>query len=234
MIAMPRVFYTVACITAACAVYALASHRGSAPPPDAATALTDRLDRIRNRLPNIALHDHTGRAVRFHDLIAGRRVAINFMYASCSKTCEVSSQNLSRLQIALGERLGRDVMMYSISLDPDRDTWQALATYREKQGAMPGWTFLLPESTADVTVLRRALGVFEPDEALDGDLSSHTGMLVLGNETTGRWSMVPSLLHPIRLRQSIERMILPPSQWASGSAVVSEVPREDSDTSLRR
>lgn len=197
---------------------------------------TDKVARIRERnLPNITLTDHTGRAVRFYDdLVRGRVVAINFMYASCSKTCELSSQNMARLQSELAERLGRDVSMYSISLDPERDTPQALAAYREKQGARPGWTFLAPATQADVADLRRKLGVYEIDAELDADLSSHTGMIVLGNEPIGRWTMIPSLVHPIRIRQALERVIFPPSRWVGGEALIGEVPREDNDVASRR
>ena len=59
-------------------------------------------------------------------------------------------------------------------------------------------------------------------------------MLVLGNEATGRWTMIPSLVHPIRIRQALERVILPPELWPSGDAVIQEVPRELSTASESR
>ena len=205
--------------------------KGTTTPPD-------RIAMIRERhLPNVRLTDHEGRTHLFYDnLVRGKAVAINFMYASCSKTCEVASQNLSRLQDELGARLGRQVSLYSITLDPEHDTPEALAAYRQHFGAKPGWTFLKPDSTADVTMLRRKLGVYEIDPAVDAELSlsNHTGIVVLGNEPSGRWTMIPSLLHPVRIRQAIERILLPPEQWARGDAVVQEVPREDSDAGLSR
>ncbi len=202
----------------------------------AAGAPPNRIDQIRDHhLPNMLLTDHTGRPRRFYDhLVAGRTVAINFMYASCSKTCGLSSQNMARLQDELGARLGRDVFLYSISLDPEHDSPEALTAFREKQGAKPGWTFLVPGSAADAALLRRQLGVYEPEAEKESDLSNHTGMIVMGNEPKGRWTMAPSLIHPIRLRQALERILLPPNQWARGVALVDALPREERDTGLER
>ena len=196
----------------------------------------NRVEMIRDaNLPNIVLTDHEGRRVRFYDdLVRGRVVAINFMYASCTKTCELSSQNMARLQDLLGARLGPDLQLYSISLDPEHDGPAALSAYRDKHGAKAGWTFLAPESVADVALLRRKLGVYEPDPVIDADLTSHTGMIVAGNEPRGRWTMIPSLVHPVRIAQALERLILPPEQWPRGAAIVEAVPREDSETSLKR
>ena len=184
-------------------------------------------------LPNMILTGHDGRARRFYDdLVRGKVVAINFMYAACTKTCELSSQNMARLQDELGDRLGRDVFLYSISLDPEHDTPDALRAYREKQGAKSGWTFLTGKTAEEVVTLRRKLGVYDPEPSIDADLSSHTGMIVLGNEPRGRWTMIPSLVHPIRIRQALDRIILQPSQWPRGDSVVEEVPREDRNTGM--
>jgi protein SCO1 len=195
----------------------------------------NRVDYLRaHRLANVGLTDHDGRTVRFYDdLVAGRIVAINFMYAACSKTCALSSQAMGRLQDELAAR-GAPVALYSISLDPERDTPDALSAYRERQGAKPGWTFLRPRSVAEATQLRRSLGVYEPDEAADEELSNHTGMIILGNEPEGRWTMVPSLVHPTRIRQAMDRVILPPDQWDRGKALVDAVPSEISERSVVR
>jgi protein SCO1/2 len=183
-------------------------------------------------LPNLVLTDHIGRRLRFYDdLVRDKVVAINFMYTSCSRSCGLSSQNISSLQDALGLRLGSDVMLYSISIDPEHDTPEALAAYRRQFAAQPGWSFFVPANAEDAIELRRKLGVYDPDPVADGDFATHTGMVVLGNEPAARWSMVPSLVNPVRLRQAIERILLPPDQRRNGAAVVEELPREDSHTS---
>ena len=194
---------------------------------------TARAAQIReHHLPDLLFTDHLGQPRRFYsDLVRGKVVAISFMYAACSKLCELSSQNMARLQDELGERLGRDVQLYSISLDPLNDTPETLRNYREQHGAKPGWTFLTATNPAELTLFRRKLGVYDPDPEIDGDLTQHTGMVVLGNEPTGRWSKIPALVHPIRIRQAVERVLLPPEQWPRGQQPVDEVPREDSHAS---
>lgn len=179
-----------------------------------------------NRFPDTVLVDHTGRTRRFYtDLLKDRKVVINFMYASCSRVCELSSQVMARLQADFATR-GENVMLYSISVDPERDSPQNLAEYRAQFTAQAeGWTFLTARGLQDVTALRRSLGVYEPDEGQDQDITNHTGLLILGNETTGRWATVPSQVHPVRIRQAVDRMMLPPEQWARGEELITAVPR---------
>ncbi|WP_167772589.1 SCO family protein [Ramlibacter henchirensis] len=144
--------------------------------------------------------------VRFYDdLVRGDHVvAINFMFAQCSDICPSTTANLARVQALLGERLGRDVRMASISIDPRRDTPPILKAYARNFGARPGWQFLTGRPK-DIERLRRHLGVFERDPDLDRDISQHTGMLVYGNEARGRWSRVSALADPLRIFESITR-----------------------------
>lgn len=178
------------------------------------------------RLPNIALTDHEGRTRRFYDdLVKGKRVAINFMYASCSNVCELSSQVMAGLQSHVSET-GEPIELYSISLDPERDTPQNLAEYRSLfTKAENGWTFLTARSVADITELRRKLGVYEPDPNEDRDITNHSGLIILGNEPSGRWTTVPSQVHPTRVRQAVQRMLDAPDAWTRGEDLIKAVPR---------
>src|SRR6184192_3122047 len=77
----------------------------------------------RSRLPNVPLQTHEGKTVRFYDdLVRGRIVTVNFMYARCQNICPGMTSNLAMVQRALGERVGRDIFMYSITLKPEEDT----------------------------------------------------------------------------------------------------------------
>jgi cytochrome oxidase Cu insertion factor (SCO1/SenC/PrrC family) len=138
----------------------------------------------RDYFPNIELTTHEGQKVRFYDdLVAGKVVCINFIYTSCPDACPLETARLVEVQDVLGERVGRDVHMYSISIDPERDTPAVLKEYTERFGIGPGWLFLTaPE--ADVRLLREKLGVLASDEA---ELQDHSLTLVLGNQATGRW-----------------------------------------------
>ena len=210
---------------------------GSAAPPSeqppAAAAAPGRRDRvafIRDRhLPNIDLVTQEGRKVRFYDdLVRGKVVAINFMFATCSVACPVATKNLVEVQKSLGDRVGHEVTLLSVSLDPERDTPEVLRGYAEAHGVGPGWYFLTGKRD-DIELLRRRLGAYDLDPVVDADRKQHTGLVILGNEPVGRWKAISALSKPVRIRQAIERTILPASQWPTGEAVVDEVPYEENE-----
>lgn len=157
-------------------------------------------------LPKVVLVNQDNEPVRFYeDLVRGRHViAINFMYAQCSDICPSTTANLVRVQALLGERLGREVRMASISIDPERDTPKILKAYSRTFGARSGWQFLTGKAK-DITRLRRHLGAFERDPRLDRDKTQHTGMVVYGNESRGRWGRVSALADPQRIFESLTR-----------------------------
>src|SRR5262249_41571128 len=76
------------------------------------------------------------------DLLRGKVVLINFFYVTCGDICPLMTANLVQVQAALGERLGREIFMYSITLDPQTDTPKVLKQYAAGYGAKPGWYFL--------------------------------------------------------------------------------------------
>jgi protein SCO1/2 len=70
------------------------------------------------------------------------------------------------VQRLLGESVGRDIFMYSISLKPEQDTPAALKEYAEMFQAKPGWTFLTGKPE-DVELLRQSLGFTNLDPKLN-------------------------------------------------------------------
>ena len=156
-----------------------------------------------NYFPNVTLYTHEGKAVKFYDdLICGKLVAINMMYAQCEGICPGMTQNLLRVQEHLGDRVGRDVFMYSISLLPEQDTPERLKEYTDMHHIKPGWLFLTG-ARADIETIRYKLGFYDNDPAVDADRSQHTGMVRIGNEALDRWSMAPALAEPESIAQAI-------------------------------
>ena len=95
--------------------------------------------RARDPFPNVELVRHDGETVRFQDdLMEGKVFILNFMYTSCADVCPMETARLSEVQAILGDRVGEDVHMYSITVDPDRDTPEILADYRERFGVEEG------------------------------------------------------------------------------------------------
>ena len=148
-------------------------------------------------LPDVPLVTHDGRNVRFYsDLVQGRIVFINMMYSHCTNRCPPMTQNLKRVHELLGERVGKDIFMYSLSLQPEFDRPQDLRDYmRINDVRAPGWTFLTG-AKADVERVRRSLGFANRDPEADADITQHTGMVRIGNEALDRWCMTPALAEP--------------------------------------
>jgi protein SCO1/2 len=159
-----------------------------------------------SRFPNVPVVTHDGRTVRFYDdLVRGKTVVFNMMYTVCTGICPISTANLLQVQQELGSRLGRDIFMYSMTLQPHFDDPRALRDYMQRYGIQAGWTYLTGKPQ-DIEVLRRALGFFDTDPALDGDLRTHTGMVRAGNDAYNRWLMVPAFSSPRRIVSALQRL----------------------------
>jgi protein SCO1/2 len=162
--------------------------------------------------PNFTLRTQDGKSVRFYDdLIAGKFVVINFIYTGCGEICPGMTANLVEVQRLLGERVGRDIFMYSITLQPELDTPAILKAYAETFDVQLGWAFLTGES-ADIEALRRKLGFVDPDPLLDGDIQQHIGVVKFGMEKFDRWAGAPALAPPSQIVRSILSLEGPKSE----------------------
>lgn len=156
------------------------------------------------------LTTHEGQRVRFYtDLLKGKRCLINFVFVGCTDICDSVTQNLAAVQDLLGDRIGRDIFMYSISLQPDFDTPEVLKLYADRFNTKPGWLFLTGQPN-EVEVLRRRLGFTDVDPVVDADIFQHAAMLRIGEERLDRWGMAAAQLPPESLVNSINRIIPPP------------------------
>lgn len=101
----------------------------------------ERLPKI-GPAPEFTLTDQDGRRVALKEL-RGKVLAVTFIYASCVDTCPLLTAKLAAVQDRLGAAFGPDVRFVSITVDPERDTPQALKRYAQAYHANPaGWSFL--------------------------------------------------------------------------------------------
>lgn len=136
---------------------------------------------------NARLRTHENKEVRFYDdLIKGKQVLINLMYATCEGTCPLITSNLVKVYKALKDRMGKDLFMYSITIKPEDDDPAALKGYAEMHKALlPGWTFLTGDPY-DIETIRYRL--FNMNHiAVDTDPYTHTSFLLIINDATNRW-----------------------------------------------
>ena len=72
---------------------------------------------------DVAVTAHDGRTFRFYDdLLKGKIILVKFFYTGCDALCPLMMENLARVQDILSPRVGKDIFMYSISLQPEFDT----------------------------------------------------------------------------------------------------------------
>lgn len=126
--------------------------------------------------------DHNGKSYRFFDdLIQGKAVVINFIYLNCNDICPLTTSRMAELVGRLGPSVGRDVFVYSITMDPERDKPEDLKAYAEAFAAPDGWLFLTGE-VEQINKLRWRLG------ERSRKLTEHRNDVVLGNDRSGEWS----------------------------------------------
>lgn len=172
-------------------------------PPGPRPELSPRERIRRHHLPSVQLITHEGRKVRFYeDLVKDKKVVINFMYVRCKGICLPVTHNLARVQQLLGDRVGRDIFFYSITLKPEEDTPDVLKHYAEIHHVGPGWLFLTGQPE-DIEFLRKSLGYKYDDPVEDADKSNHIGMIRFGNEPAMRWAACPGQANPQHIVRSI-------------------------------
>ena len=150
---------------------------------------------------DVVLVNQNGEKMRFYsDLLQGRVVIINSFFGTCQGTCLPMNRNLEKVQEALGDRVGKDVHIISISVDPTVDTPPALKEYAKKLHAGPGWYFLTGDQQ-NVEFALKKLGQFV------GDKQDHLNILIIGNERTGLWKKAFGLAQSDELVKVVESVL---------------------------
>ncbi len=161
--------------------------------------------------PNVTLTTHEGVRVRFYDdLVRDKTVVVSLMYTSCRGVCPLTIANLLQVKEALGERAGRDVFFYALTLDPVVDTPEVLKAYAESVGTGRGFTFLTGAG-ADIDLVRRRLGLYNVKRGADADNTGHGAVAAVGNERLGRWCHVLALVRPERILRTLQLIVPPPA-----------------------
>lgn len=154
-----------------------------------------------NYFPNVTLTTQDGVKVKFYDdLIKGKIVALDLIYTTCQYSCPLETARLAQVQRLLGDRVGKDVFFYSITIDPDHDTPAVLKEYAEKYHAGPGWLFLTG-TQADIDLISKKTGLYSEPDPKNKD--GHTPALLVGNEATGQWMRNSALDNPRFLARTI-------------------------------
>ena len=147
----------------------------------------------KSHFPNVELITQDGKKVHFYDdLIKGKIVAIDLIYTTCHYACPLETARLVQVQKKLGDRVGKDIFFYSISIDPENDTPEVLKAYMEKFHVGPGWTFLTGKKD-DIIFLGRRLGLYTNANV---NADGHIAHLLIGNDAIGEWIRGSALDNP--------------------------------------
>lgn len=168
----------------------VASGNAKGAPPSAEKYFTD-----------IVLLNQDGEKMRLYsDLLQGKTVIINSFFASCQGSCLPITRNLQKVQEALGDRLGKDARIISISVDPTVDTPAELKAFGKKFQARPGWYFLTG-SKENVEFVLKKLGQFVENK------NDHYNIIIIGNESTGLWKKAFGLAKSDELVKVVESVV---------------------------
>lgn len=176
-----------AAFVGAAAAHELHAPANGTPPPGA----------VKVRGLDTTLVDQDGRSVNLQRDVIGRRiVVVGFVYTDCTTVCPLVSAVFADLQSRLGDRVGRDVVLTTITVDPLRDTPARLKAYAERFQAGTGWRWLTGSPVA-VNDLLKGLGAYAPD------FTQHPQMVLVGDGVTGRWTRFSGLPEPRRLIEHV-------------------------------
>jgi len=149
-------------------------------PPAASQSIESKANDI--VLMDLDVVDQDGTALRFKsDVIGDRLVVMDFVYTTCTTACPIQTAIFSQLQEKLGDRLGQEVFLVSVSVDPTTDIPPRLKAYANKHHARPGWKWITgKKSNVDQVLL--AL------RAYSSDLDEHPSMILIGDGQVGGWT----------------------------------------------
>jgi cytochrome oxidase Cu insertion factor (SCO1/SenC/PrrC family) len=147
--------------------------------------------------PNTVLVTQDNEDVQFFDdLLKGKTVVINFMFTTCTSICPPMTANLANVQAILGDRVGKDINMISLTVDAATDTPAVLKAYATKFRVRPGWRFVTGKKT-DMDLVLRKVGGYVTDK------NDHTSLLIIGNVGTGDWVKTYALGKPSEIAATI-------------------------------
>lgn len=136
------------------------------------------------KIHDLELLDQDGKKGKFKsDFIGDRLAAITFTYTTCTTICPVLDAIFIQLQDILGKRLGKDISLITMSIDPVTDIPPRMKQYAKRLSAKPGWLFLTGKK-ANVDTVLKGLDVYSPD------IFNHPPTVFIGDGRRGTWKRI--------------------------------------------
>lgn len=150
---------------------------------------------------DVELIDQDGNALRLYsDLLRDHVVVIDCFFSQCTGVCPVLNQKLTAIKQAFSEEMGKELIILSISVDPEVDTPARLKEYAKGLRSGPGWYFL----TGSRENLKTALTKF----GMYTDVrENHSNLLMIGNDATGLWKKAFGLAPTEQVVEIVESVL---------------------------
>ena len=181
----------------------LAQTQTAAPPPphDHSHMTSEKSSPAANYFTDVELTNQDGKKVRFYsDVLKGKTVVVNAFFTTCTSVCPPMNRNMEKIQEALGDRVGKDVFLVSITVDPEVDTPARMKEYAQKFHAGPGWIFLTgKKENLDWALYKLGQYVERKDD--------HKTIFIIGNEPTGLWKKAFGMANVAELVQVVESVV---------------------------
>ena len=152
------------------------------------------------KLADLDLLDQDGNRVKFKtDVLRDRLVAIDVIYTTCPVVCPILSSIFANVQNSLGDRLGKEVVLVSISVDPVTDIPPRLKEYAQKWGAKPGWVFLTGDK-GNVDRVLQGLGAYA------ADYTEHPTAILVGDVAKDGWTRLYGFAAPEQVLAKLDEL----------------------------
>lgn len=142
-----------------------------------------------NAFPELAVVTQRGQSLMLYSaLVKGRVVVMNFMSIANEAAFPVTAR-IAAIVRGLGERIGQDVAIISVTTDPARDTPARLAAFAQRFDAPPAWHFVHADRAATEVLSRRLY-------RMERDLSQpfSVDLIHYGNARVGLWGSFPTTI----------------------------------------
>lgn len=133
------------------------------------------------------------------EVFGGRIVVLDFAYTTCTTICPVLTALLTKVQSQLGDRLGKEVALVTITVDPARDTPARLREYSAKHGAKAEWVWL-SGPTGTVNEVLRGFGAYAPN------FEDHPPQVLVGDSQSGQWTRFFGFADPQSIMAKVDEL----------------------------
>jgi len=149
---------------------------------------------------NVTLVDQDGKTQDLYALMKDRTIVMNTFFTSCEVSCPIMARTFASLQDRFADRIGKDLVLVSITVDPATDTPERMKAYATKMKAKSGWYFLTgTKEQVDLALKKIGLSVDVRD--------NHLNVMLAGNDKTGLWKKLNGMASSEELAKLVASVV---------------------------